>query len=131
MDEVELGDCTRLACRIIELAVNDWKVWRRFTPYREQNRRYKRKPPDPPWVQELYGRALRYGYASPRDQLIAFFRGAWCRFLWDSTMPIPIEHMYKELNIDNVQICKIPIGLEGGRTVYRLHFKPKDCGEDG
>lgn len=119
-----LGNCQLLAVNIIERARRDWETWRLFT----RSRRYEH---DPEWVCSLYASSFRRGWSSPRDELIGFFRGPWCRFLWESVTEVPIEHMYKELNIDKVQACQISIRVKGAGKKRCLYFKPQNSPEGG
>ena len=34
-----------------------------------------------------------------RKELITFFRGDWCQYLWESTMPMPLEVALDELGV--------------------------------
>ena len=37
-----------------------------------------------------------------RDELAAFFRSSWCEFLFSSITDMPVENMWKELDIPEV-----------------------------
>ena len=111
-----------LAFRIIENAKNKWNARQVMTAtWRHRGQ---------PGVRELYTRARRDGYASPRDELIGFFRGPWCRFLWESITEVPIEYMWKEFEIDSLKECKIRIRSKTGDTQHCIQFIPRVEGED-